>query len=275
MIAYVVSAPPHLRDRISVPKIYWKIAVVLLMPLAAGFFFAGFDAARVVVLSLAASMAAEFAGKSLHGGRTSLRDGSTISLALLFAFLVPLHLSWWMILIGAFVGVFLGKVCFGGTGTSLFHPALVGCAFLELSFPNAMSGTALVDYPAAGPWLAGLLVLAGIILLSQRLYHIEIPLCFLVPLFMLGFFLGETPWQLFHQASIFLAAFFFVTDPATTPLTRDGVRVFALGAALTTVILRMQDLSYWYAFTFSILLMNAFVPWIDLWINVTRSQRGA
>ena len=44
-----------------------------------------------------------------------------------------------MVVIGAFIAIGVGKMCFGGLGCNPFNPALVGRVFLLLSFPAAMT----------------------------------------------------------------------------------------------------------------------------------------
>jgi electron transport complex protein RnfD len=62
---------------------------------------------------------------------------------MLLAFNVPANLPWWIIIIGAFVSIGIGKLSFGGIGTNIFNPALVGRVFLLISFPVQMT-----SYPA-------------------------------------------------------------------------------------------------------------------------------
>jgi electron transport complex protein RnfD len=45
----------------------------------------------------------------------------------------------WMAFLGGFVAIGLGKLVWGGLGQNLFNPALVGRAFLQASFPTAIT----------------------------------------------------------------------------------------------------------------------------------------
>jgi len=48
-------------------------------------------------------------------------------------------MPWWIIVIGAFIAIAVGKMSFGGLGNNLFNPALVGRVFLLISFPVQMT----------------------------------------------------------------------------------------------------------------------------------------
>lgn len=69
----------------------------------------------------------------------SVGDLSAVLTGLLLAMNLPSNLPWWMVVIGAFIAIGVGKMCFGGLGCNPFNPALVGRVFLLLSFPAAMT----------------------------------------------------------------------------------------------------------------------------------------
>ena len=61
-----------------------------------------------------------------------------------------------------------------------------------------------------------------------------------------------------------LGAFFMATDYSTTPITKKGKVIFALGVSLVTFLIRSygnlpEGISY------AILLMNILTPYIDKW----------
>lgn len=59
--------------------------------------------------------------------------------ALLLAASLPATAPWWLIIIGTFLGLALGKQVFGGMGMNIFNPAIVGFCIVYLSFPAEMS----------------------------------------------------------------------------------------------------------------------------------------
>ena len=53
---------------------------------------------------------------------------------------MALFFTIWMVVMGAFVAVVLGKHVFGGLGNNPFNPALVARVFMLISFPTAILG---------------------------------------------------------------------------------------------------------------------------------------
>ena len=70
---------------------------------------------------------------------SALSDGSIILAATLLALAVPPQLPFWQLGLGAIAMVVLGKQLYGGLGQNLFNPAMVGFAFLMVSFPQTMT----------------------------------------------------------------------------------------------------------------------------------------
>jgi electron transport complex protein RnfD len=61
---------------------------------------------------------------------------------------------------------------------------------------------------------------------------------------------------------VVIAAFFMITDYVTTPTNTLGKMVFALGAALITVLIRFFG-SYPEGVSFAILIMNILSPYVE------------
>jgi len=58
----------------------------------------------------------------------------------IFALSLPPTIPLWMVALGSIVAVLFGKMVFGGFGRNVFNPAMVGRAFLYVSFGQAMTG---------------------------------------------------------------------------------------------------------------------------------------
>ena len=69
----------------------------------------------------------------------TVTDFSAIVTGLLLAYNLPSSMPLWMVLIGAFMAIVVGKLCYGGLGKNIFNPALVGRVFLFISFPVQMT----------------------------------------------------------------------------------------------------------------------------------------
>lgn len=59
---------------------------------------------------------------------------------MLFALTLPPTLPLWMAAVGIVFGVLFGKLVFGGFGKNIFNPALVGRAFIYVTFAGYMTG---------------------------------------------------------------------------------------------------------------------------------------
>lgn len=69
----------------------------------------------------------------------ALADGSALVSAVLLAAALPSLAPWWLPVIATSVAIGIGKQAFGGVGRNLFNPAMLGYAFVLLSFPLQMN----------------------------------------------------------------------------------------------------------------------------------------
>ena len=76
---------------------------------------------------------------------------------------------------------------------------------------------------------------------------------------------------LFHlfAGGAILGAFFMATDLVTSPVTRKGMVIFAVGIGAITVVIRLFG-AYPEGVSFAILIMNAFVPLINKYFKPRR-----
>ena len=125
-----------------------------------GIYMFGLDAVRVGLISVLSCLAIEFLiQKYIMNVKPSITDGSALITGVLLAFNVPASLPWWIIIIGAIAAMGVGKLSFGGLGSNVFNPALVGRVFLLISFPVQMTSwpairTAGIDAVSAATPLA-------------------------------------------------------------------------------------------------------------------------
>ena len=66
-----------------------------------------------------------------------------------------------------------------------------------------------------------------------------------------------------------LGAFYMATDLVTSPMTKKGMVIFALGVGIITAVIRLFG-AYPEGISFAILIMNAFVPLIDTYFKPRR-----
>ena len=135
-----VSGSPHVHGDNSVKKVMYGVIYALIPAMLISIYFFGFDAVRVMLISVAACLLFEFLiQKYLIKGPVTINDGSALITGILLAFNVPSNLPIWIIIVGAFVAIGIAKMSFGGLGKNPFNPALVGRVFLLISFPVQMT----------------------------------------------------------------------------------------------------------------------------------------
>ena len=143
----IVPLSPHAHGTDSVERNMYGAVIALLPALLVSFFYFGIGSAIVCATSVAACVFFEWAINKylMKNSRTTVCDGSAVVTGLLLGFNLPSNLPVWIIILGALVAVGIGKMTFGGLGSNLFNPALVGRCFLLVSFPAQMT-----SWPQAG-----------------------------------------------------------------------------------------------------------------------------
>lgn len=125
----------------------YGVIIALLPALLVSFAYFGIGSAIVCATSVLACVFFEWAINKfiMNNERNTVLDGSAALTGLLLGFNLPSNLPIWIIIIGALVAIGVGKMSFGGLGSNVFNPALVGRCFLLVSFPAQMT-----SWPQAG-----------------------------------------------------------------------------------------------------------------------------
>ncbi len=147
MSKLIVSLSPHAHGSDSVEKNMYGVIFALVPALLVSLFYFGLGSAIVLVSSVVACVFFEWAINKyiLRNEKNTICDGSAILTGLLLGFNMPSNLPVWIIIIGALFAIGVGKMTFGGLGMNIFNPALLGRAFLLISFPAQMT-----SWPKAG-----------------------------------------------------------------------------------------------------------------------------
>lgn len=120
------------------------------------------------------------------------------------------------------------------------------------------------------------LLLGGLYLMLRKVISWHIPITILLTMaVMTGIFWSVDPEHyanpVIHLLSggAILGAFYMATDLVTSPMTKKGMMVFAIGIGAITVIIRLFG-AYPEGISFAILIMNAFVPLINRYFKPRR-----
>lgn len=106
------------------------------------------------------------------------------------------------------------------------------------------------------------LVLGGVYLVIRRVISPVIPVFFIGTAGVLSFALGLNPLQQILSGGLLLGAIFMATDYTTSPITKWGKVIYAVGCGVLTVLIRKYaELPE--GVSFSILIMNIVTPLIE------------
>ena len=144
---FVLSPSPHQYTSDSVPRIMWSVIGALVPASAMAIYYFGWRAFWMITACVAAALLSEIAINRLTGKRPSIRDGSAAITGVLLALTLPPSFPVALGALGSVFAIVVGKQVFGGLGSNIFNPALLGRAFLQASFPVAMTTWTYPDTP--------------------------------------------------------------------------------------------------------------------------------
>jgi len=136
----VISTSPYLKRQVETPAVMRHVLYALAPVVLASVYYFGISAFLVVVSCVLGATLTEwvFTGRGSLG-ESHVADGSAIVTAVLLALTLPPGIPLWMAFLGAMVAITVGKILFGGLGHNVFNPSLTGRAFLQASFPVAIT----------------------------------------------------------------------------------------------------------------------------------------
>lgn len=262
----------------------------------------GGRAALVLAVPLAVGLAVSIVPRVLAGTPWRFWNPGTVITALLLGLTASVDTPVYMLVVGAVIAELVAKTSAFGSRRFLFNPAALGraaIAVLETIDPPVASVDAMttasplmvvagghsrpefiehlllgLSKGALGETSAGLLALLGVVVLSVVVIKREaaLTMIFTAPVLVAlcpttTAVTGHAPWV--HDPVVYLTggstlmmAFFFATDPATTPNTRLGGVGFGLIAASVGVAGRLYTeipgCEMW-----GVLLGNALTPTLD------------
>ena len=164
-----VASSPHVSSPIGTRSLMLDVLIALVPALCAAVYFFGPRALIATIISVVACEIFEIGyRKLLHKTQTS-GDLSAAVTGVLLAFVCPVTLPYWMLIIGDFFAIVVVKQLFGGLGKNFMNPALGGRAFLMLCYPVAMT-TWVAPGIGTGAWadlLGGTKTMAGVDIVSS------------------------------------------------------------------------------------------------------------
>ena len=292
-----VASSPHIRGNFRTNRIMADVMIALTPALAVGVGRFGTKALLLTLVCMASAVAAEWLFGKLTKTRNTTVDGSALVTGMLLAMTLPHTCPLWLGAAGSVFAIVFVKCLCGGLGQNIFNPALAARAAMMVVYPVGLTRYMDIDgITAATPLhhmvmpalpeesvmemflgfcpgsigeISALALLAGgAYLLYRKVISLRIPTAYLgtVAVLTLIFHKTDAPldWMLYSLFSggVMLGAIFMATDYATSPATPMGQIVYGIGCGALTVFFRYFGL-FPEGVTYAILLMNAFVWFID------------
>jgi electron transport complex protein RnfD len=138
---FELKPAPHITPPTSVPLVMRRVLYALTPAAVAHTWYFGWGLFINLAIAVSAALAAE--ALVLRFRRRAIRPGiadlSAVVTAVLLAFALPPLAPWWLPALGAASAIVLAKHLYGGLGSNLFNPAMVGYVILLISFPIEMT----------------------------------------------------------------------------------------------------------------------------------------
>ncbi len=147
-----ISSSPHAHSPVTTQTIMRDVLIALIPAMLGSIYFFGFRSLLVTLVSAAACVFFEWGFCKIRKLHCKTYDLSAVVTGVLLAFVCPVTIPYWTIILGDFFAIVLVKMLFGGLGKNIVNPALAGRAFL-FSWPVLMSNWIKVGFDNA----AGLL----------------------------------------------------------------------------------------------------------------------
>ncbi|MBQ4128178.1 MAG: RnfABCDGE type electron transport complex subunit D [Ruminococcus sp.] len=289
-----VSSSPHFRSDASTTKIMLDVIIALIPATIASVIIFGPLSLMLIGVCIASCVLCEYISRKVMKRDTTIGDLSAVVTGLLLALNLPVNINPFIAIFGSIVAIVVVKQMFGGIGMNFVNPAIAARIVLLVSFPNAMmtwvdafwyknadaitsatplaADTGTYSYTqlllgttggSLGETCAVALILGGIYLVIKKVISPIIPCVYIVSAGLMALILGQDPIYQILSGGLLLGAIFMATDYTTSPITKWGKVIFAVGCGVLTILLRTFS-NMPEGVSFSIILMNILVPLIEM-----------
>ena len=143
-----ISSSPHVHAPMTTQTIMRDVLIALAPAFLGSVYFFGFRALMVTLISVAACVLFEWLWNKLMKLPSHTHDLSAVVTGVLLAFVCPVTVPYWCIIIGDFFAIIIVKQLFGGVGRNIVNPALAARAFM-FSWPVVMNTWVKVGFSNA------------------------------------------------------------------------------------------------------------------------------
>ena len=145
-----VSSSPHVHQEATTKTLMRDVIIALMPALVFSVYNFGIRALTMTLVSVLSCYGFEKLWNILMKKHDKTYDLSACVTGILLAFVCPVTVAYWQIVLGAAFAILLVKMLFGGLGRNVVNPALAGRAFM-MSWPVAMSTWIIPGMKTAAP----------------------------------------------------------------------------------------------------------------------------
>lgn len=118
-----------------------QVIYALVLGVGASYIFFGWGVVIQILLGTISALVVEAVFVAMRGRQVleSISDGSAALTGILLAISIPAIAPWWVVVVGVAFAIIFGKHLYGGLGNNPFNPAMLGYAFLLISYPLQMT----------------------------------------------------------------------------------------------------------------------------------------
>jgi electron transport complex protein RnfD len=138
-----VAPSPHLADTaFTTRRMMIDVLIGMAPVMGVAIYVFHWYAVVQVGLCILACVGTELVLNWLRGRPSTLGDWTAVVTGVILGLSLPWSSPWYVPVLGSAVAIGLGKFVFGGLGCNIFNPAMVGRAFVMLSFARQMGAPA-------------------------------------------------------------------------------------------------------------------------------------
>ena len=144
MLSAIHVAPsPHVsRTGLSTRRMMIDVLIALLPSTGMAIYLFRLYAVKQIAICLVSCLVAELLFVKFRRKAISLADCSAAVTGMILALSLPATAPWYIAVIASVAAIGIGKIIFGGLGMNIFNPAMVGRAFVMISFASVMGAAA-------------------------------------------------------------------------------------------------------------------------------------
>lgn len=135
---FFTDSSPYIKHGDSTNKIMIRVIIALIPAMIYSIILFGYKALLLYCVAIISCTLVSIIVKKLRK-KTITVDYAAIITGILLVMTLPPSATVTMIIIGSIVAIVFAREVFGGLGSNVFNPALVGRAFLQVAFPANMT----------------------------------------------------------------------------------------------------------------------------------------